>query len=118
MDIVSGWAFGIKLDSLKNVDDGQCHPAVTKIKKLFSVDATLEGFIAWLFPRLAKLLGYAYFSAEAQRFFQQLVIKIIDQRSKQQKNDGDNNDFSNDFVGIIMKSWESDSIASNKSKYS
>ncbi|XP_019616693.1 PREDICTED: cytochrome P450 3A24-like [Branchiostoma belcheri] len=80
MDVISGTAFGVDVDSLHNPD----HPFVANAKKLFDFNLfNPVVIIFFLFPKMANImekLGYSLFSKPVTTFFSAAVDNAIDMR--------------------------------------
>ena len=84
MDTIIQVGFGVKVDSLVDIDN----PIIKHAKKLFSTDLPLKelvntGFVI-LLPKLAHLLGIRL-NAEEIDFFQKMALDIIDKKRKELK---------------------------------
>ncbi|XP_078614494.1 cytochrome P450 3A24-like [Branchiostoma floridae x Branchiostoma japonicum] len=98
MDVISGTAFGVDVDSLHNPN----HPFVAHAKKLFDFNL-FNPFviILFLFPQMGKLLekfGVSLFPRKVLDFFSAAVDNVIDMR-------GNNEDEAKrvDFLQLMLK---------------
>ncbi|KAI8515236.1 Cytochrome P450 3A4 [Branchiostoma belcheri] len=81
MDVISGTAFGVDVDSLHNPD----HPFVANAKKLFEFNLfNPVVVILFLFPKMAKVMGkfgFSLFPKSVITFFSSAVDNVIDMRN-------------------------------------
>ena len=84
MDTIIQVGFGVKVDSLVDIDN----PIIKHAKKLFSTDLPLKELVntAFLFlsPKIAHLLGVRL-NPEEIDFFQKMSLDIIDKKRKELK---------------------------------
>ncbi|XP_078614493.1 cytochrome P450 3A24-like [Branchiostoma floridae x Branchiostoma japonicum] len=87
MDVISGTAFGVDVDSLHNPN----HPFVANARKLFDFNLFNPILIVlFLFPQLAKIfsamgLNMSVFSTKALEFFGAAVDNVLDMRGSNEE---------------------------------
>ncbi|UXI17782.1 corticotropin-releasing factor-binding protein [Sarcoptes scabiei] len=93
MDVISACAYGLKIDSINEPK----HPIVNHAKRILSIDVTFSQVFCYVFPQLAKFLGFEAFDINSSKYFDQVTFSIIEKRLKQ------NPKQYKDLIGLIME---------------
>ncbi|KPM09151.1 cytochrome P450-like protein 19 [Sarcoptes scabiei] len=93
MDVISACAYGLKIDSINEPK----HPIVNHAKRILSIDVTFSQVFCYVFPQLAKFLGFEAFDINSSKYFDQVTFSIIEKRLKQ------NPKQYRDLIGLIME---------------
>lgn len=95
LDTFSSCAFGLKVDSLKD----PFNPLVKNSKKLFNTNVHWLSLIAFMCPSLAplgSLFKFSIFNPKALKYFEDLIISLIQRREELNIN-------SVDFVSLLKE---------------
>jgi cytochrome P450 family 3 subfamily A len=97
MEVVIQVAFGTKVNAL--IDEN--NPIILNARKIFNINVSPKIFIAFLAPKLARLLKITIFDMNVTEFFKEFTLQIINERRKSK-----NKEKRVDFLQLMLDAIE------------